>query len=349
MKNLLLIIFVVFGTFVSTAQKGYKASKQTPEKNTKLSSMSWLIVQKVNKAVETGNVDSVFDIYKNKIPNCIIKPGCFFDAKVGNDSLPIRVFYPSKKAYKHRSTILLPVVVYYHGGGFIWGSLDMFHNLANKLSKILNCIVVLPDYRLAPEYPFPTPLNDCFYTLQWVHNHIDSLGGDGGRVGLMGDSAGANLALVCSLLNQQQPVPYNICFNVLYYPTTSMLEENFDSRKYFSGDSGDWYVLNRPLLEHIKEVYLQDFPDTLWQVSPLYASYSSGTPPTLIVTAECDPLRDEGEKLALKMKQSGVDVELIRFNRTIHGFVSFYPILRQGKQALKKTRKFVNKILEPNL
>ncbi len=327
------------------AQEGSlcKVSRQTPEPGTELSCMSYQLVKKVNKVIATGNPDAVFNDYKHKLPKCIWKSGHYLNTKIGTDSIAVRIFYPDKDSKKHFRDKSLPVLVFYHGGGFIWGSLDMFHMLAQKLSKKLNCIVVLPAYRLAPEHPYPTPVKDCAMVLNWVFENISAWGGSPQKVGLIGDSAGANLALVTTLNNNRSQAHNTIAFQVLYYPSTTMVDTTFPSRTYFAGDQGPWYVLNRPLLEKIKREYLGTYADTLWQVSPLYAKYNASMPPTLIITAQCDPLRDEGEALAHKMKQAGVDVNHIRYNKTIHGFVSMYPLISQGRKAIRATQKFAKK------
>ncbi len=341
MRILLLIIILIIWQLDSLAQGNMTSdvTRQTPEPGTSLSCMSYQLVKHVNKAVATGNIDSVFDYNKNRIPKCIWKSGCYIDKTIDEASISVRIFYPNKRLKKRSQDTKLPVLVFYHGGGFIWGSLDMFHMLAQKLSKTLGCIVVLPDYRLAPKYPYPTPVNDCTLALEWVFKNISSLGGNVQKVGLIGDSAGGNLALVTSLKNHYSK-KHPIAFQVLYYPSTTMVDTLFDSRRYFAGDEGSWYALNRPLLEQIKRDYLGDNPDTLWQASPLYAQYGVSMPPTLIITAQCDPLRDEGEALARKMKASGCELTHIRYNKTIHGFVSLYPLLRQGRKAIRVTRKF---------
>ncbi len=340
-KLIILLGFVHLSVFAQE-NTSFIVSKQTPEPGVKLSFMSYQLVKKVNKVIATGNPDSVFNDYKHKLPKSIWKSGYYMDKTIGKDSISIRVFYPNKRSKKDFQDKSLPVLVFYHGGGFVWGSLDMFHMLAQKLSKKLGCIVVLPDYRLAPEYPYPTAVNDCSMVLDWVFQHISSLGGNPQKVGLIGDSAGANLALVTTLKNYQSKA-HSIAFQVLYYPPTTMVDTTFSSRSYFGGDKGVWYVLNRPLLEKIKRDYLGKYADTLWQVSPLYAKYNASVPPTLIITAQCDPLRDEGEVLAQKMKQSGVDVTYIRYNKTIHGFISLYPFISQGRKAIRETRKFAKK------
>ncbi len=338
-----IILFGLFNMGVFAQESPLcKVSRQTPEPETKLSCMSYQLVKRVNKVIATGNPDAVFDYYKHKLPKCIWKSGHYLNTRVGKDSMAVRIFYPDKDSKKHFKDKSLPVLVFYHGGGFIWGSLDMFHMLAQKLSKKLNCIVVLPAYRLAPEHPYPSPVNDCAMVLDWVFENITAWGGNPKKVGLIGDSAGANLALVTALKNNRRQA-HAIAFQVLYYPSTTMADTTLPSRSYFAGDKGPWYVLNRSLFKKIKREYLGEHSDTLWQVSPLYAKYNASMPPTLIITAQCDPLRDEGEALAQKMRQAGVDVSHIRYNKTIHGFVSMYPLISQGRKAIRATQKFAKK------
>ncbi|PID82173.1 MAG: esterase [Clostridiales bacterium] len=338
---IILSVSFYMGTFAQESPL-IKESRQTPEPETKLSYMSYQLVKRVNNVIATSNPDSVFDYYKHKLPKFIWKSGYYLNTKVGKDSIAVRIFFPNKGSKKHFQDKHLPVLIFYHGGGFVWGSLDMFHMLAQKLSKKLDCIVVLPAYRLAPKYPYPTAVNDCDMVLDWVFQNIATWGGNPQKVGLIGDSAGANLALVTAIKNNRnQTRP--LAFQVLYYPSTTMVDTTFSSRSYFAGDKGSWYVLNKPLLQKIKREYLGKTPDTLWQVSPLYAKYKPSMPPTLIITAQCDPLRDEGEALVEKMKQAGVNVSHIRYNKTIHGFVSMYPLISQGRKALHDTQNFAKK------
>lgn len=316
--------------------KPFKVKRKTPEPNTKLSCASKIAVSKINKIIATGNPDSVFTHY-NKNINLCKGNNKYTDTIVGNNNMKIRIFFPSKQN-KNKN---LPVIIFYHGGGFIWGSLNMYHCLAKKMAKKFNSIIVLPNYGLAPKHPYPNAVNDCMFTLNWTTKNISRFGGDTTKIGLMGDSAGANLALVTTIKNIRENKHHNIKFQILYYPSTTMVDTNFASRKYFMGYYGSWYVLNRTLMQQIKKDYLQNTPDTIWQVSPLYAKYDKHTPPTLIIIAQCDPLRDEGKALATKMKQAGVKVKTIEYKKTIHGFVSLYPIIKQGKKALNDTEKFI--------
>ncbi len=344
-RFVLLLLSVLFCLFAWGQEvSSFKPTKQTPEPGTTLSCRSYRIVTLVNRVMATSNPDAAFEKYQRKLPACFWKSGHYIQKSVGLDRIPVRIFYPNGWSKRHAEEVRLPVMVFYHGGGFVWGSLDMFHMLAQKLSKTLHCIVVLPDYRLAPQYPYPVPVEDCTAVLDWVFQHIASLGGDVRKVGLMGDSAGANLALVTALKNRRGH-NYPLSCQVLYYPTTTMVDTVFPSRRYFSGEEGAWYVLNRNLLERIKADYLQGSPDTLWQVSPLYARYDATIPPTLIITAQCDPLRDEGEALALKMEEAGVEVTYICYDKTVHGFVSLYPLIKQGRRAIRATQQFVDRFL----
>ncbi len=321
----------------------FKIKRQTPEPNTKISFFSKIALKHVNKAILTGNPDSIFAHYNSKYSIFRKKKKYCIEKKIGNHSINIRIFYPhkiNKNANKRNNR--LPVAIFYHGGAFIWGDLDMYNLLSHKLAKKLNSIIVVPDYRLAPKNPYPAAVNDCSFVLDWVVENIDSLGGNSKSIGLIGESAGGNLALVTSLRNRKRQKPHNISYQILYYPSTSMKEEQFKSRKYFFDSCGVWYVLNRPLLTKAKEAYLKETPDTSWQVSPLYANYNKKTPATLILTAQCDPLRDEGNALAVKMQKAGVKVKNICYPKTIHGFVCLYPIIKQGRQAIRQTKLFVN-------
>ncbi len=342
-KIISIIIFLFFNiTVLSQNNLEFKIKRQTPEPNTKMSFCSKLALKQINKAMLTGKPDSIFAYYNSKYSIFRKKKKYFIEKNIGNHNINIRIFYPNKvEKYKTKGNNKLPVAIFYHGGAFMWGDLDMYNLLSHKLAKTLNAIIVVPDYRLAPKHPYPAAVNDCLYALDWVAENIDSLGGDSKKIGLIGESAGGNLAVVTSLKNLQRKQPQDISYQILYYPSTSMKEEPFESRKYFFDSCGVWYVLNRSLLTKIKESYLQKTSDTCWQVSPLYAKYNENIPATLILTAKCDPLRDEGNALAKKMKQEGVRVKNICYSKTIHGFVCLYPIIKQGRQAIRQTKRFV--------
>ncbi len=347
MKRIFLIITFFCASVIVIAQNNleFKIKRQTPEPNTKLSFMSKAVLKRVNKAILNGNVDSIFNYYNNKYSWLITKEKYFVETHIGKNNIKTRIYYPTKRAKRMRNKIEpLPVSIFYHGGGFIWGDLDMFDMLAVKFAKKLNSIIVVPDYRLAPKYPYPAAPDDCEVTLDWVYDNIGKYGGNPNKIGIMGESAGGNLTLVTAFRNLKKLHPKAIDYMVLYVPSTSMADTGFQSRNYFFDSCGVWYVLNRPLMTKIRDEYLQNTPTTILEASPLNANYDKSFPPTLVVTAKCDPLRDEGNALALKMKQSGVDVTNVCYPKTIHGFVCMYPVLRQGRQAIRQTKRFVRNL-----
>ncbi len=343
MKRYLTIAFILTHILVCGQDNlEFKVKRQTPEPNTKLSCMSKLVLKKVNKAVLNGNVDSIFNSYNDRYPWLIKRDKYFVETEVGKNKIKTRIYYPSRRAKRNRGKgQAMPVSIFYHGGGFIWGDLDMFNFLAIKFAKKLNSIVVVPDYRLAPQHPYPAATNDCLEILDWTSKNISKFGGDANKIGIMGESAGGNLATVTALKNIKRDKPKKIDYMVLYVPSTTMADTGFQSRNYFMDSCGVWYVLNRPLMTKIRDGYTNNHSVKLWELSPLYADYNKAIPPTLIVTAQCDPLRDEGKALATKMQKSGVDVQYICYPKTIHGFVCMYPVIRQGRQAIRRTKRFV--------
>lgn len=218
--------------------------------------------------------------------------------------------------------ILVPVAaprgvfVYYHGGGWvIGGNIDEFDTLGRKLAASTGCAVVLVDYRLAPEHRYPVAVDDCFAALQWVHQHLGDIAGREVPIVVGGDSAGGNLAAVMAQRSRDRGGP-PIAFQVLVYPVT---DADFDRPSYTAEENQ--LMLTRDSMIWFWDHYLPDASRrTEPDASPLRANDLSGLPPALVITAEYDVLRDEGEEYAERMKQAGVPVELIRTPGQMHGF-----------------------------
>jgi acetyl esterase len=239
------------------------------------------------------------------------------------DGVPVRVYRPADDAR-------LPCLVFYHGGGWVIGDLDTHDNVARNLARAAGCVVVAVDYRLAPEHPFPAPLDDCFTALKWAAGHARELGIDETRIAVGGDSAGGNLSAAVSLLARESGGP-GIVHQLLLYPVTDC---NFETASYV--ENGEGFMLTRDGMQWFFNHYLSggaDGGDPL--VSPLRASDHAGLPAATIITAEFDPLRDEGEAYGEKLAAAGVDARIKRFDGMIHGFAHMSDILPQGKEALE--------------
>ncbi len=224
------------------------------------------------------------------------------------DGVPVRIYRPSPDPD-------LPLLVVFHGGGWVIGSAEEFDGIARQLANASDAIVVSVDYRLAPEHPFPAPLDDCWHALQWTVEHARQFGGDPSRMAVGGDSAGGNLATVCAL--RARDAGLELALQVLVYPVCDC---NFDTRSYT--DNAEGYLLEREEMEWFFDCYTDrgkhDPADP--SISPMRARDLSGVAPAVVLTAEFDPLRDEGEAYAAKLRAAGVAVEMQRYDGLIHGF-----------------------------
>lgn len=224
----------------------------------------------------------------------------------------------------------LPLLVFFHGGGFVIGNLDTHDNLCRTLALETSAVVVSVAYRLAPEARFPAAPEDCYAATRWLVEHAQDLGVDGSRVALAGDSAGGNLAIAVSRLARERRGPA-IRHQCLFYPVT---DAACDSPSY--ADFAEGYLLSRAMMGWFWAQYLEhpgQGDDPL--ASPLRDEYLQGLPPTTLLTAEYDPLRDEGEAFAERLQAAGVAVRLARCEGMVHGFVSMAPFVEAAARALQ--------------
>ena len=223
----------------------------------------------------------------------------------------------------------LPVVVYFHGGGWVIGTFETHDGVCRHLAKQSQAVVVSVDYRLAPEHKFPAAAEDCYAATCWVADNAAALGADAKRLLVGGDSAGGNLAAVVSLMARDRGKP-KIAFQMLIYPVTN---HAYDTPSY--RDNADGYLLTRDAMVWFWNHYLSGESDGANPyASPLRAASLAGLPSAMVVTAELDPLRDEGEAYAEKLRQAGVPVKLKRYDGLIHGFFSMTGVFEQAKQAV---------------
>jgi acetyl esterase len=226
----------------------------------------------------------------------------------GNE-VAVRVYSPP------RDGAPVPAVLYIHGGGFVVGDLDTEHANAASVADALGVVVVSVDYRLAPEHPFPAPLEDCYAALLWLGDEAGALGVDDRRIAVFGQSAGGGLAAGLALLARDREGP-SLCFQLLGIPE---LDDRLDTPSMVAfTDTPMW---NRPSAERSWRYYLGDGADgdTSPYAAPSRAEDLSGLPPAYVSTCEYDPLRDEGMIYALRLLQAGVSVELHQFAGTFHG------------------------------
>ena len=243
--------------------------------------------------------------------------------------LGVRIYWPRQTSARE----LLPLVVYFHGGGFAICDLDTHDPIARALCRDGDAIVVNVDYRMAPEHKFPAAVEDAYAATSWVSAHASELGGDARRIAVAGDSAGGNLSAVVCQLAKAKGGP-SIAFQVLIYPVVDLdTTAAFASRSEFGG--GDYFLSMRDM-EWFNSLYFADAATEVRdpRASPLRSDDLSGLPPALVITAGCDPLRDEGKSYADRLAAAGVPVEYRCFEGTIHVFVSFAPAIPAGDEAL---------------
>jgi acetyl esterase len=222
-----------------------------------------------------------------------------------------------------------PVLVYYHGGGWVIGDLYTHDGLCRSITNAARCAVASVDYRLAPESKYPVPVEDSYAALRWVTANAARLGLDPRRVAVGGDSAGGNLATVAAILARERGGPA-LVHQVLIYPVT---DHDLDTASYLENATG--YVLTREGMRWFWTHYLaREAQGGEPHASPLRTASLAGLPPALVITAEHDPLRDEGEAYAARLRDAGVPVTLTRYPGMFHGFVRMTRILDKARTAL---------------
>jgi acetyl esterase len=245
------------------------------------------------------------------------------------------------RVYRPSTAPALPGFVYFHGGGWVVGTLDTADVPLRAIANRSGCVVVSVDYRLAPENKFPKPLDDASAAIEWVCNSGEELDIDVSRVGVGGDSAGGNLAVAAALALKGTT---SLACQVLIYP---VLDFSFDTNSY--EEFADGYLLTRASMQWYWNHYLSDPGDGAgYLASPLRADDVSGLPRSLVVTAEYDPLRDEGEAFAAKLREAGVDVRLSRYEGTIHGFFRMGAVIDAAHRVTDEVGRFLHEALEPS-
>jgi acetyl esterase len=243
------------------------------------------------------------------------------------DGVPIRVYRPKGVP----PSTALPVLVYFHGGGWVIGDLETHDVLCRQLTAGAGITVVAVDYRLAPEHKFPAAIDDAWVATRWVFAHARELGVDPSRLAVGGDSAGANLAAVVAILARDAGGPA-IALQMLNYPVTDLGAE---SKSY--GDFAEGFMLTRDSMRWFADHYLRSKDDAQdWRVSPLRAASLAGVAPALVITAGFDPLRDEGDAYAQKLREAGVRVDHSCYGGMVHGFVPMGKLIDTGNRGVEQ-------------
>ncbi len=239
--------------------------------------------------------------------------------------IPVRIYTPQGSGP-------FPVLVYFHGGGWVIGNVDTHDPTCRTLTNAAGCVVVSVDYRLAPEHKFPAAVDDCYAATQWVAANAAAINGDSSRIAIGGDSAGGNLTAVVAIEAREQGGP-PLVFQLLVYPVT---DYSFSTPSY--QDNADGYLLTKDSMVWFWDHYLRTEADGQdHRASPLRASDLTGLPPALVITAEYDPLRDEGEAYAARLQESGVSVTCTRYDGMIHGFYGLTAVVDQARKAVEES------------
>jgi acetyl esterase len=257
-----------------------------------------------------GEAESVSRVETRKIPS-----------RAGE--LPVRIYIPEGDGP-------FPGVVFLHGGGWVICDLDTHDNICRAIARRAGSVVVSVDYRLAPEHRFPAALEDSLDAALWVADNAAALRIDPGRVVIAGDSAGANMATVIAAKTRSAKRPV-FALQVLVYPVTDLTSFDTASQHEFGED----HFLTRSLMERFVDDYIPHADDRKTpDASPRFIADLRGLPPALVITAECDPLRDEGEAYAKRMQDDGVAVTLTRYDGMIHPFLNFLGLTPSAHKAL---------------
>ena len=240
-------------------------------------------------------------------------------------SIPLRLYRPIGSS----DTAVLPVLVYYHGGGWTIGDLDTHDTLCRQLANGSGCAVVAVDYRMGPEHRFPAAVDDSLAATRWVRAHADELRLDATRLAVGGDSAGGNLAAVVSIIARDAgDLP--IAYQLLIYPAT---DQHRTAPSHATNGQG--YLLTTETMDYFTGHYITDpalFKD--WRASPLLHTDLTRLPPALVLTAGYDPLRDEGAAYAERLTAAGNRATYVCFERQIHGFITMGKVLDEANAAV---------------
>jgi acetyl esterase len=249
-------------------------------------------------------------------------------AAVDNITIPVGGAEIGARVYTPEGNGPHPVVMFFHGGGWVICSLDTHDNVARAICRDAEAVVVSVDYRMAPEHRFPTAAHDCFAATKWVAANAASFGGDAGRLAVCGDSAGGNLSAVVSQMARDAGGPA-IAYAALIYPAVDMTRKGGSLDENASG-----YFLETEGMEWFMNHYLTDAEKADVLASPLLHSNLAGLPDTFIATCEYDPLRDEGEAYGDALRANGVHVENKRYDGLIHGAANMTGVLDGGRQLV---------------
>jgi acetyl esterase len=248
--------------------------------------------------------------------------------------IPVRIITPANAGPGQ-----LPGVLYFHGGGFVFGNSELIDPILRTLANKSGAVVVSVDYRLSPENGFPAAGEDAYAALKWVFDNASEIGVDPTRVAVSGDSAGANLSAVVSLMAKDRGGP-PLAFQVLIYPVT---DHTMEQASYQENAEGP--ILTVRDIHYFWTHYMPDGDRSQPYASPLRATDLSGLPPALVITAEFDPLRDEGEEYGQRLAEAGVPTEVRRYDGMFHGFFWMPAAIDRGRECMDDVAERLRKAL----
>lgn len=251
--------------------------------------------------------------------------------------LPVRIYIPEGAA---DAAGQVPMILYFHGGGFIMGSIEDHDPLCGKIADAASAIVIAAEYRLAPENPFPACIEDAISLAEWAHDNAAAYGGDPNRIMAAGDSSGATISAALALLARDGKAPAISGLILLYGVFGCLsLDESESAKLYGNGE----YILPADAISKMMHFYIPEGTDPYdARLYPGRAADLSGMPPAVIVTAELDPLRDDGECFARRLRESGCKATLIRMDGMMHGFALYWQRFRKAKTMLDLIGSIVN-------
>lgn len=268
------------------------------------------------------------------------------EIKLMDHSIPVRIFSPKRVKKSKLSEELSPsLLLFFHGGGWVTGDIDSYSKVCADMARITNRIVVSVDYRLAPEYRFPAAVEDCYAVAREIFLNENLFHVNPRYITIIGDSAGGNLAAAVSLMARDRGEFFPES-QILIYPAT-YFDHGPDSPFPSVRENGTDYLLTSKRINEYMELYIsteEDFKNPY--LAPLLAENLSGQPKTLIITAEYDPLRDEGEAYGKKLKQFGNYIEIHRISNALHGFFSLPPRFIHVKKSYEIINHFLDEVIQ---